>query len=98
MSSQWVAIAVSAMLAAAALVVSVRNQRRTEATSKEANEIARRALKQAEDQAARYVVPWELTHASGTRYQLVNMGDEDAHGVRIEGPNVHQGSTGTRGG
>ena len=97
MAAQWVGIVVSALLALVALAWSVVSQRQNRTENRrsndlatKANEIARRALELAEQQATRYVPPWELTHAGGDGYRLKNEGEKPAHGVRIEGSSVHR--------
>jgi len=98
MAAQWVGIAVSALLAIAALGWSVVSQRQNRSENRRSNElaatanaIAQRALALAEEGVTRYVPPWELVHSSGGGYLLKNAGDEQAHAVRIEGSSVHRG-------
>ena len=48
--------------------------------------IAQRALELTEEEAARYVAPWQLEHTEGDMYALVNAGSEPVFDVVIEVP------------
>lgn len=56
---------------------------RSAAADERAAAAAERANEFAEEQAARYVPGWQLTHASGDSYLLTNRSEETAYGVTI---------------
>ncbi len=85
----WFGSGGALVVSSAALVVSVRGQRdaRRSADASERSAVAaERANRLAEEEAAKYRVPWVLIHMNGARYVFSNAGDEDALEVEIRCP------------